>query len=421
MDWDLTHHLLVLYFGRPPYILQPPAWIKVLPPPFLTARDTALQRARGADPLSAQYQTYEQQGYDDYQEPSPFDQQRHYDEPFDQQQQQEADYIQQNYSYDRQVDDYPYDQQQQNPPQQYDDLQYNDPSYGEEPYEADYPRNSNIEYDGAAGNNYRRPRPAAARYAYDKQSYPSYYQPPDPSVGGGSGAIDPPEDEPPSLRKQQQPSDYYERQRPNENGGHVVQYYDNEPSPVVAQDGDDYYEHFSAEGSIHAPSIDEKVTSPMSETDYEGYTPQNGGYHPEPDYGGYTPQNGGYPHEAEYDEYTPRNDDAHYTSYTPQHEPDYEPSYTPHSESSRVPPRPTRESSPTMALAHEVLRNNHRTLTPMSSGTVDTDGSSEYSTTDDRTSRRALILQMARARMNKQAPPVMTSSGEEIDLTGELD
>jgi hypothetical protein len=56
-----THHLSRALARRPPYILQPAAWTKVLPPHFLAARETALIRAHN----------YEQEqgggyGYDRY-------------------------------------------------------------------------------------------------------------------------------------------------------------------------------------------------------------------------------------------------------------------------------------------------------------------------------------------------------------------
>jgi hypothetical protein len=513
----LTFHIS---FHRPPYILQPQAWSKVLPPPFLVAKGEALRRARQAE-IRAGIMMHDD---DDDADTHPYDDNDNHDGSIlmmnQQQQKQNRQIISYDAGdspmYDDGIDDdrtdEPFDQHHPHhhhaqpkstttdsyrsfePPNAKHDPyeRFSAPvtaprtrgssNYYSQPYEPALPppSSSSMRHGGGrmeppdgndcnetdpvvfsrqhdhqhpqqrhlpqqqphvrhapplhqiplgSSSNYAPPPPSASSSPYSDYHHHDYRRP-DPKVLHSSG-MDPPEDEPPSLRKasmsasssrynnvgessqQQHPitsaeessDDQYTEPfaEPHESYEPVEEYYDNEgrmeypeyepldfaeDSPVTAQSDYHHHHHYrqqhhqQAHHSYHHPVV---VTSPTA----------SDGDFTDPTIGTFSPRRGG---------------------------------------GSGLPPTsPTRSQySQNSALANEVLRRSSRTkqqphhgpeytndaLAPLSqpsASTWETDGTSEFSSVwtenePDRTSRRALILQMAKARMKNNTSTTTAGS-----------
>jgi hypothetical protein len=512
-----TKTLYIPLLHRPPYILQPQAWSKVLPPPFLVAKGEALRRARQTEIRAGimmdddddadthpyddndnhdgsilmmnqqQQQKHRQMSYDAGDSPmyddgvdddrtdEPFDQHpppHHHPQPKSTTTDSYRSFEPPNVKYD------PYDRfsapattaaasrtrgsihhysqpyEPAPPPPSSSSMRHGggrmEPPDGNDRNETDPVVFSRQQHDHqhpqqrhlpqqqphvrhapplhqiplGSSSNYAPPPPSASSSPYSDYHHHDYRRP-DPKVLHSSG-MDPPEDEPPSLRKasmsasssrynnvgessQQHPitsaeessDDQYTEPfaEPHESYEPVDEYYDNEgrmeypeyepldfaeDSPVTAQSDYHHYRqhhHQQAHLSHHHPVV---VTSPTA----------SDGDFTDPTIGTFSPRRGG---------------------------------------SGLPPTSPTRSQySQNSALANEVLRRSSRTkqqphhgpeytndvLTPLSqpsASTWETDGTSEFSSVwtenePDRTSRRALILQMAKARMKNNTSTTTAGS-----------
>jgi hypothetical protein len=405
---------------------------KVLPPPFLAARDEALNRARKVEMRRINEAAIHHHDNDDHHHHHPYENgggdlyDHHHlhqqpeisydagdvplydddndpiDEPFDQQQERsprdsyQSFEPQQKYNpYDRftrttaaRSSYHPYHPS----PQGYDQPRHGrmEPPDGnefeEDPTVFEQQQNQRLLQLQQQQHHSRQPQV----YGPQSQLYHDHDRRPDPTVL--HSAMDPPEDEPPSLRKKTSSSSRY----------------------VEPHQQEQAYENCS----------DDQFTEPFAEP-HDSYEPVDD-YYDEgrleyPDYGS--------PEYVESPDGTSQYDDNRHpiviTSPTASDGDFTDPTigtFTPRRH--RVAPTsPSRSSngttslySPASALANDILLrrsrkqeyHNQDALTPLSqrsATTWDTDGTSEFGSSvwtenePDRTSRRALILQMAKARM----------------------
>jgi hypothetical protein len=285
-------------------------------------------------------------------------------------------------------------------------------------------------------SSYAPPPPLTSSASqYSEYHHPHDYRRPDPMVLHISSGMDPPEDEPPSLRKpsmsQSQSSSRYNVGEPPLHHPHHRQH-----ASVEENSDDQYTEPFAEPHDSYEP-VDEYYDNEgrMDYADYEGRL----------DFADDSPVTA--QSMSDYHHYRQHQHPVVITSPTASDGDFTDPTigtFSPR-RSGLPPTSPARSHySQNSALASEVLRSSGRTkqqqgggleyhhnhhpdaLTPMSqpsASTWETDGTSEFSSVwtenePDRTSRRALILQMAKARMKNNnttsTTGSMTGSGADI-------
>jgi hypothetical protein len=506
------------HINRPPYILQPQAWSKVLPPPFLVAKEEALRRARLVEMRNGIITDGDDDThpYDDNDESILMVNQQQQPHNFHQHHERQISYDAGDLPLydddvvggDHDVDrtDEPFDQHIHHPPDSYRSFEpplpvkydpydrFGMPTttavprrtnhhYLQQQYEPSPPPPSSSSRHGGGrmeppdGNDYeedpvvfqrqqqhqqqrhlphqqqqpnRHPSPAAhqiphSSYAppppplassssqYSDYHHPNDYRRPDPMVLHISGGMDPPEDEPPSLRK---PSTSQSSSRYNV-GEPPLHHHPRQQHSSVEENSDDQYTEPFAEPHDSYEPVDEYYDNEgrMDYADYEGrlefaddspVTAQSMS-----DYNHYRQ------HQHPVVITSPTASDGDFTdptigTFSPRRSglPPTSPARSHYSQNSALASEVLRSSGRTKQQlgGGQVYHNNHHpdALTPLSqpsASTWETDGTSEYSSVwtenePDRTSRRALILQMAKARMKNNnttsTTGSMTGSGADI-------